>query len=186
MPVVCTTCGSAVLAGWHDNGDPWYVNEETLDMRGGADPVLLRLVSLVNAMNGHLKIGLTVLVGGRLITGQLVSAANHFQDAVRQTRAIGLDDDASDAEVAEFHALVTDNLRWVYEHAADLSPDPVVNPDSHGPEPVDTAPPAYLHLAEARLVDAPVVCTTKGGMRMRIRLASVEGFSLQVPTLTER
>lgn len=115
------------------------------------------LVELVRRANrGDFSIGLTLCVGGVVVSGTLVSGREYFEGFAEAVAAA-----ARDPAVAE-------RAREFFRRPAALYAAEPEGPDAAG----EDGPPAYIHLKDARFSpEGP-------GVHWRGRLAAVDGFAL--------
>ena len=122
------------------------------------DPILRVLVSVCN--RGSLTFGVTVAMGGLVISGTAVGVAQFMHNMAAELEARGGDD----ADV------LSEPLRYLALIAEDPAPDP--NDESVH---VDDLP-LYLHLEDARIRSGSAVVADQ--VRWRGRLVGVDGWSL--------
>jgi hypothetical protein len=125
---------------------------------GIADPYLLTLVHMANI--GQFSAGVTLTVGGLIVTGDLISGASYFERLSKmvQSESKSLDDE-SKKSVGEFF----------------LSFGEEYKPDSNQPESKLT-PIQFIHIGKARLIShghKPI------DLRLwRGRIDSIDGFTI--------
>jgi hypothetical protein len=123
------------------------------------------LAELVRRANeGGLKIGVTLCVGGAIVSGSLIGGRDYFEGIAEHAAAA-----TGDAATAERARAFFRSPAAMYPHGWGDAGEP----------PAEEEPLAYIHLADARFFMAtghPLPGTH--GVLWRGRLAAVEGFVL--------
>jgi len=131
-----------------------------------SDGVLRHLVMLADRYG--FSVGITLTVGGTIVTGNIIAAKDFFRELEKQTRAASLD--SSQKEFAEVYA---DGFQQI----ADL----VAVPDD-----APTHIPNFIHLRNARWMIGRELVPESGSF-WRGKIASIDGFtfgSLSIGRLT--
>lgn len=139
-----------------------------------ADTLLQNLVMIVNDVHskvkeGSIEIGITLYVGGLIITGNMVSSTAYFQ---------GL---AQGMAVADAPETIRNAFQGLFEELSDL------------PQPSDeeltsekNKPPKYVHLKNAKsfLANGSML-PARNGVWWRGRLSEVDGFAFGTYSLQD-
>lgn len=120
----------------------------------GIDWYLQKLVSLANE-NG-LEIGITLIIGGSIVSGTIVSGKKYFETFAAEFSAAWPGDDKE--SIRESFA----SFASIYESADDK----------------ELQPPQYIHLTNARFHAAEGNLPTNGGVLWRGKINAVSGFNL--------
>jgi hypothetical protein len=141
--------------------------------RPHADPdwMLATLVETVNAVGGDtLGISVTVMAGGGVLTGYLISEASYYRGYGALWSALTTDEAARDRSRAQYEALA---------QAADAAHAEMANATTAGTTAGTPPASAYVHLRDARLVTGTALMpNAQAGMLWRGRLADISGFAL--------
>jgi hypothetical protein len=121
------------------------------------------LAELVRRANeGGLSVGVTLCVGGTLVSGSLIGGRAYFE-SIAERAAVG----ARDAQEAERARAFLRSPAAMYGTVSDGAPEP------------DDEPLVYIHLAHARFFTSSArPITGKPGVLWRGRLGAVDGFVL--------
>lgn len=145
------------------------VKSDLENKRKRLDSVDWFLTNLVNLANdAGVGIGITLNVGGTIISGTLVSGADYFKGFADQMASA-----FQDKEVSE-------SIRKSYSEYADLYPKRKLdeNGDDVGGE-RETPTPSYIHLQNAKFfANGQATIPGEDGLWWRGRLSAVDGFSL--------
>ncbi len=142
-------------------GAPAFVETNT----GDRDWFFCRLVEFANL---GVELGVTLNVGGALLSGTLISGQRYFEELANQIST-------ATGAVSEISAVISQELREYAALYADADDD-----DSRD-EPDDPPPTVYLHLAGAQFFTPGQKPLPDGeGFLWRGKIADVSGF---VPTL---
>jgi hypothetical protein len=121
------------------------------------DWYLQKIVSLANDVGVGLEMGITLVLGGSVISGILISGKKYF------------DTFASDLSAAWPGA----NKEEIRKSFASLG---AIYDQGDGQE--ELPPPQYIHLSNARIYSPSGSLPTKGGVLWRGKINAVSGFSL--------
>ncbi len=123
------------------------------------------LAELVRRANeGGLSIGVTLCVGGSLVSGSLIGGRDYFEGLAENVAAAALDSESAGRARAYFR-----------------SPAAMYRLDGHGRREVaaDPEPLAYIHLVNVRFFTAAgVPIPASQGVYWRGRLSAIDGFVL--------
>ena len=136
-----------------------------------ADDLLVSLVSIVNRLPLDVSFGVTLLIGGCLVTGFLVSGESYFA-AFGKDFASGIEDEENRGSLEASFASLGEKYAALREEG-----------DSEDDDPFQTV---YLHMRDARFFtpgQGPV--PTEGGVWWRGRISEVSGFNLGILSLGE-
>src|SRR5882757_9959293 len=147
-------------------GDREKVELTLFDQQEGVDWLLAWIVSLAER---GIEIGITLSVGGQLVSGTLIGGRKYFEGlaaAMRSSTFAGMGEGADDLKKS---------LSEGFSGWKDIYPESDDIPSDHVPQ------PAFIHLAGARMVlsDKPVNST---GFLWRAKLSSVDGFTIGTMT----
>jgi len=122
------------------------------------------LVNMTNAGDGSVELGMTLLVGGFLISGKMVGGAKYF-DGFAEDFASGFADQA-----------VAENIRRSFSQYGEIYRSEEAQQDD-ADQPVQS--PTYVHLKEARFFNtAGNPIPANRGVWWRGRLSEVSGFMI--------
>jgi hypothetical protein len=124
------------------------------------DNVFAMLVHVANTSD--VEMGVTLHVGGLIVTGRLISGATYWRESAQKLRESG----QGPRELIEPMA---EGMEKVAEAYSDAYAADAADPDDH-------AATAFLHLRDAHTL-VPQGPTPTAGALWRGRLASVDGFS---------
>jgi hypothetical protein len=121
----------------------------------GIDWYLQKLVSLAN--EAGLEMGLTLLVGGNIVSGTLISGKKYFETFAAEFSAAwpGEDKETIRTSFASYTS--------IYDHAERQEEAP---------------PPQYIHLQNTKFHSASGNIPSSGGVLWRGRINAVSGFNL--------
>jgi hypothetical protein len=123
------------------------------------DWFLQTLVNLANTGDGNIEIGMTLLVGGFLVSGKMVGGGKYF-DGFARDLASSLADQTN-----------AEKIRTSFSQFGEIYKTDAVNPPST----------AYVHLMEARFFNtAGNPIPANRGVWWRGRLAEVSGFMIGI------
>lgn len=125
------------------------------------------LVMLLNIVNqGTIEFGLTLNVGGSVISGTLISGKKYFSEFAKQfSNAIGTPEEASNEP----------SIEESFRKLGDIYDLPE---GKQGEELKNQAPVTYIHLRDANVFFKDGTIPTGVGVFWRGKLSSVDGFSL--------
>jgi hypothetical protein len=124
--------------------------------------VSIHLVGLANEFD--VEQGITLAVGGAMISGQLISGKRYFEELAAFTMSATADSEEVKAAIAKSIKACT----VIYDKPEGVPPDDYIAP-----------PPTYIHLRNALWIypDGKALPTNRGVL-WRGKLAAVDGFCL--------
>lgn len=140
------------------------------DVQPAVDSFLRALVQLAN--DSGLSMGLTLFVGGALISGQLVGGLLYFENFGREIEN-AIRDSSPDVDPAGPAGIGRAFAQWGEMYRLPAGGEEA----AHEPRPE----PSFIHLRDARILgpDGRLI-PTNGGVWWRGRLTAVDGYSLGV------
>lgn len=126
----------------------------------GADHVLQYLVSLINGV-GSASMGITLTIGGSLVTGLLISGDSFFEQFSSDLAGGFAKQDET-----------TEKIRATLNRFGDKYRNDRISDE-------DVASPVYIHLKEAKIY-APGGIVPKQSLLWRGKVSSVDGFMLGI------
>ena len=135
-----------------------------------SDPFLQEVVDVCNLAG--LRVGITLSVGGTIITGQLVGVRDYLREYAKQWAA------ALPAPEGEEHFYAEKWTKAADEYERQLQER---NEKIDRGEDVEPLPdPRFIHLADAKYVTGETITPASGGMLWRGRLSEIDGYSMGV------
>lgn len=132
---------------------------DTTTLKTGVDRFLQTLVSTVNQTS--VGVGITLNVGGLLISGELVSVKTYFEGVAREMIATKADYATKEAFQKTFKQACAQ-----------------FQPESEELSHESQSMPTYIHLRNAKPVYPNGQASSNKGMWWRSRLSAIDGFSL--------
>jgi hypothetical protein len=149
--------------------------EEKLENHAAPDDLLEGLVRLANVFN--IQTGVTLNIGGLLITGKMVSGRRYYKEFAGQLRNTGADPFLRETilALADTYEKTGEELYPPYDFSKNER-DEGEDAKSEISEP--DAPLAFIHLIDARFTNPGGGFLPAPGVLWRGKLSSVDGFIL--------
>lgn len=161
------------MISYQDSEQPADVKEllENVERHQGPDHFLEGLATLVNELGDTLSFGVTLMVHGKIVTGDVVGGRQYFAGVAN---AMSTPVSGENEGVSVVRNALTKHLETLRDAYPNFTAD--AEGDREG-SPIKTT---YLHLKDAYVMvgDLGRTIPTDNGLWLRLRLSSIDGFCL--------